>query len=109
MYELKPLSKEAIPAALEKAAKTLSAIYLRNVYPPTNLGWNRHYSNTGHTGEGLEISAKGWKRTVKLVEGALTIEQSSPLPPDGLTARKRGNVAFTIERGSPEKTTYRLN
>ena len=61
------------------------------------------------TGDGLEISGKGWKRTVKLVEGALTIEQLNPLPPDGLTAVKRGNVAFTVERPSASTAIYRLN
>ena len=47
--EVKPDSE-----ALDKAANTLARLYLLNVYPAQNLGWNQHHSNTGHTGEGLE-------------------------------------------------------
>ena len=41
------------PAALDKAAKTLAIIYLRNVYPAMNLTWNRYRSNIGHKVEGV--------------------------------------------------------
>ena len=42
--EVKPDSE-----ALDKAANTLARLYLLNVYPAQNLGWNQHHSNTGHT------------------------------------------------------------
>ena len=60
-------------------------------------------------GDTLEFSGKDWKRTVRLVEGALTINQSTPLPPDDLKPSKRGNVAFTIERPSAGSAVYRIN
>jgi len=44
---------KADPAALDKAAKTLAMLYLRNVYPELKLGWNRHRSNLGHKVEGV--------------------------------------------------------
>jgi len=59
-------------------------------------------------GDHLEFRGKGWKRTVKLVEGALTIEQDSPLPADLLMPDKRGNVGFTVTRQSPNRVTYQF-
>jgi hypothetical protein len=60
-------------------------------------------------GDALEFSGNGWTRTVRLAGGALTVEQSTPLPPDRLTPEKRGNVNFAIDRTSPTATVYRLN
>jgi hypothetical protein len=60
-------------------------------------------------GDGLEFTGKGWKRTVRLVEGALTVEQTTPLPADGLTGEKRGNLTFSVEHASPLVGTYRFN
>jgi hypothetical protein len=60
------------------------------------------------SGDALELSGKGWSRTVKLTEGTLTIEQSAPLPPDRLASEKRGNVTFSVERPSPGTAVYRL-
>jgi hypothetical protein len=57
-------------------------------------------------GDHLEIRGKGWKRTVRLTESALTVEQDSPLPADSLTAEKRGNLNFTVTRESPLRVTY---
>ena len=45
---------------------------------------------------------------MRLVEGALTIEQTTPLPPELLAPEKRGIVSFTIERRSPSIATYAL-
>ncbi|MBZ5620587.1 MAG: beta-galactosidase [Acidobacteriia bacterium] len=59
-------------------------------------------------GDSLEFSAKGWKRTVRLLEGVVTIEQTSPLPADGLTTDRRGNTTLTIERPSPSRAVYTL-
>ena len=60
-------------------------------------------------GDGLVVSGKGWQRTIRLSDSALTIEQSTPLPLDRLTPDRRGNVNFTIDRKSPTVTVYRLN
>jgi hypothetical protein len=60
-------------------------------------------------GDTLEFTGKNWKRTARLAEASLTIEQSSPLPADGLAPEKRGNTALTIARPSPSSATYSLN
>jgi hypothetical protein len=57
-------------------------------------------------GDGLEISGKGWKRTVRLVDSALTVEGA--LPADGLSPEKRGNVSLSIDRRA-NSVTYKLN
>jgi hypothetical protein len=59
-------------------------------------------------GDRLELSGKGWKRTVSLTGSALTIEQTSPLPADGLTPQKQGSMALSIDRGSANRATYTL-
>jgi hypothetical protein len=60
-------------------------------------------------GDGLEFSGKGWKRTIRLAENSLTMEQSSPLPGDGPAAEKRGNTVLTLERKSPSQVAYTLS
>ncbi|HLK70236.1 MAG TPA: beta-galactosidase [Bryobacteraceae bacterium] len=59
-------------------------------------------------GDTLEFNGKGWKRTVRLADNVLTIEQTTPLPPDGLTSDRRGNTTFSIEHPSPTKAVYTL-
>ena len=56
----------------------------------------------------LEFTGKGWKRTARLTETTLTIEQSSPLPADALSLEKRGGATLTIARPSPARATYTL-
>lgn len=58
--------------------------------------------------DSLVFSGKDWKRTVKLIENVVTMESTSPLPPDGLRDDRRGNTSLTIERTSPSKTVYTL-
>jgi hypothetical protein len=60
-------------------------------------------------GDMLAISGKGWQRTVRLADTALTVEQTTPLGFDRLTPERRGSVNFTIERKSPTLAVYRLN
>jgi hypothetical protein len=60
-------------------------------------------------GDTLEFTGKNWKRTARLAETSLTIEQSSPLSADGLAPEKRGNTTLTIARPSPSRATYSLN
>jgi hypothetical protein len=59
-------------------------------------------------GDSLEFIGRGWKRTVRLTDTTLSIEQTSPLPADGLAPDRRGNLNFKIEHPSPERATYSL-
>jgi hypothetical protein len=61
------------------------------------------------TDDALEFSGKGWKRTARLSETTLTIEQSSPLPADSLSPEKRGGATLTVARPSPARVAYTLN
>jgi hypothetical protein len=60
-------------------------------------------------GDTLEFAGKGWQRTVRLTESTLAIEQSTPLPADGLIPDRRGNTNLTISRPSPVRSVYTLN
>jgi hypothetical protein len=60
-------------------------------------------------GDALEFSGRGWKRTVRLVEGTLTVEQTTPLPAETLANEKRGSVGLVVERRSGTSAVYRLN
>jgi hypothetical protein len=59
--------------------------------------------------DALEFTGKGWKRTARLSETTLTIEQTSPLPADRLSSEKRGGATLTIVRPSATRVTYTLN
>jgi len=58
--------------------------------------------------DGLEFTAKGWKRSIGLKDNVLTVEQSPEAPPDGLGAEKRGNVTLAIDRPAPSKLVFSL-
>ena len=60
------------------------------------------------SGDALAFAGKGWKRTVKLAENSLTIEQDSPLPADLLGPEKRGNVGLVIARPTPSTITFTI-
>ncbi|HTO96810.1 MAG TPA: NapC/NirT family cytochrome c [Myxococcales bacterium] len=53
-YQQKHPEVKADPSALANAGSVLARLYLNNVYPAMNLGWNKHRSNLGHKAEGLE-------------------------------------------------------
>jgi hypothetical protein len=59
-------------------------------------------------GDVLEFTGRGWKRTVRLAGGVLTVEQTTPLPPEQAVPGKRGNATLTVERSSPMSATYTL-
>ncbi|HWB86539.1 MAG TPA: beta-galactosidase [Bryobacteraceae bacterium] len=59
------------------------------------------------SGDELEITGRNWKRTVRLSDATLTIEQSTPLPP-ALAAETRGNVKMTAAAESPSRARYTL-
>jgi hypothetical protein len=59
-------------------------------------------------GDSLVFSGRALKRTVRLVDGALTVEQTTPLPADQLTPEKRGGTSLSIERTSASRVTYTL-
>jgi hypothetical protein len=60
-------------------------------------------------GDTLEFTGKGWKRTVRLVDHTLTIEQNTPLPADNLTPLKRGSGSLSIDRTTPNRAVYSFN
>jgi hypothetical protein len=49
-------------------------------------------------GDGLEIAGKGWKRTVRLSDATLTVEETPSLPADGLVPMAQGNVHLSMRR-----------
>jgi hypothetical protein len=59
-------------------------------------------------GDSLIFSGRMWKRTVRLVDGALTVEQTTPLPPNQLAPEKRGGATLSIERTSASRATYTI-
>jgi hypothetical protein len=59
-------------------------------------------------GDSLEFVGNSWKRTVRLTGTTLTIEQTTPIPSDGLTSDKRANVEFRIEHPSANRASYTL-
>jgi hypothetical protein len=59
-------------------------------------------------GNSLEFSGKGWKRTVRLNEATLSIEQTTPLPADPPTPGRRDNIELQIEHVSPQRAIYTL-
>jgi hypothetical protein len=59
-------------------------------------------------GDALELTGKDWKRTIRLSEGTLTIEQTTDLPSGGPEPGKQGSVALTVERPSERTAVYAL-
>jgi hypothetical protein len=59
-------------------------------------------------GDALEFSTKEWKRTIRLSDATLTIEQSTALPSGGPDSAKQGNVTLTVERVSDRQAVYTL-
>jgi len=59
-------------------------------------------------GDSLEFVGKGWKRTVRLTDTTISIEQTTALPADKLTSDRRGNVDFRIEHPSANRAAYTL-
>jgi hypothetical protein len=57
---------------------------------------------------GVEFTAGSWRRTVKLSEASLTIEQSAPLAAEGPQTVKRDAVTLQVERTSPRRAVYTL-
>jgi hypothetical protein len=59
-------------------------------------------------GDVLEFAGKGWKRSVTLNGSVLTVEQSTPLPPESLASEKRGNITLKVDRSAPGRAVYDL-
>jgi hypothetical protein len=60
-------------------------------------------------GDALEFTGRGWKRTARLVEGEMIVEQTTPLPPDTLDSAKRGGVSLSVSRPSASSATFKLS
>jgi len=58
----------------------------------------------------LEFRGPGWRRTVRLAgTGAvLTIEQTTPLPPEKLQTSKKNEVVFHASRETPNRAVYSM-
>ena len=80
-----------------------------NFLPETGIFAQSGPVEVRQNGDALEFSGKGWKRTVTLIGSALTVEQSTPLPPESLAGEKRGNLTLTVERPAPTRAVYGLN
>jgi hypothetical protein len=59
-------------------------------------------------GDALVFDGPGWRRTARLAGGTLTVEQTTPLPPDGLAPGKQNGIAFSIEHPSANRAVYTL-
>jgi len=59
-------------------------------------------------GDTLEFVGQGWKRTVRLTDTTLSIEQSTALPADKLTPDRRGNIGLQIEHPTANRASYTL-
>jgi len=59
-------------------------------------------------GDALEFTGAGWTRTVRLSDAALTVDQSSALPPDGLAPAKQANISLTIGHPTATRAIYSL-
>jgi hypothetical protein len=60
------------------------------------------------SGDALEFTGSGWQRTVRLAEGMLSIDQTTPLAADGLKPDKQGSITLAIERPSADHAVYTL-
>jgi len=89
---------------MELNAKDLNANFLPDQGLFTGSGRVEVHPN----GDTLEFAGKGWKRTVRLAENTLTIDQTTPLPADGLSSERRGNVSLMIAHPAPARAVYTL-
>jgi hypothetical protein len=79
-----------------------------NFLPPQGAFASTGAVEVHAAGDSLEFVGKGWKRTIRLVDTTLSIEQTTALPADKLTADRRGNVDFRIEHPAANRATYSL-
>jgi hypothetical protein len=80
-----------------------------NFLPETGIFAQAGPVEVRQTGDALEFTGKGWKRTVTLRGSELTVEQSTPLPPETLISEKRGNLTLTVDHSVPTRAVYGLN
>ena len=59
----------------------------------------------------LEFRGNSWRRLVHLATGgaSLTVEQSTPLPPETLRTGKKNDIVLHVTRESPEKALYSID
>jgi hypothetical protein len=80
-----------------------------NVLPDAGLWAGAGDVEARAAGAALEIGAGAWKRTVRLVDNRLEIEQDSALPAAAPEAGKIGGVAVKVERLSDRRMRVSLN
>jgi len=64
-----------------------------------------------HAADGaLEFAGRDWKRTVRLAgaEARLTVEQTTPLPPETLETGKHNEITLQVARESATRAAYTL-
>jgi hypothetical protein len=59
-------------------------------------------------GDALVFAGPGWQRTARLAGGTLTIEQTTPLPADGLTPFKQNGSELSVAHPSANRAVYIL-
>ncbi|HKE26850.1 MAG TPA: beta-galactosidase [Bryobacteraceae bacterium] len=59
-------------------------------------------------GDALVFEGQGWRRTVRLAAGTLTIEQTTPVPSDGLSPLRQNGVELSMEHPTPTRAIYKL-
>jgi hypothetical protein len=59
-------------------------------------------------GDALVFEGQGWRRTVRLAAGTLTVEQTTPLPSDGLAPLRQNGVQFSLEHPTPSRAIYKV-
>jgi hypothetical protein len=82
-----------------------------NVLPESGAFLGRAATEVQITSDGaLEFRTGGWHRLVRLSDAGagLTVEQTSPLPPETLQNQKVGDVTLRVSRESPTRAVYTI-
>ncbi len=79
-----------------------------NFLPEAGAFWQASPPQIRANGNSLEFTGTGWTRTVRLSDAALTIEQTTPLPPDGITNQVNANLRLSVERPTPSRAIYAI-
>ena len=83
-----------------------------NVLPENGVLGGRGLADVQITPDGaLEFQAHGWRRIVRLAASgaSMTIEQTTPLPPEALQTGKTGNIVFRVTHESSARAVYSID
>ncbi|PWT97077.1 MAG: hypothetical protein C5B51_32145 [Terriglobia bacterium] len=79
-----------------------------NFVPAEGALWQSGPVEARPEGDSLEFVGNGWARKVTLNGAVLTVDQSTPLPAEGITPRSSGNVRLTTVRESTSRYRYEI-